>query len=277
MQANWLIVTDLDGTLLDDDYPAGEAGRVLDELAATHPHTWIALASSKTPAEMLALAGCCRRLEPILIFENGSGMLWREPVLCRPGTEQLDGFELELYGTAYPEVLATLRSLRRRGHRFRGFSDMTSAEVASLTGLTTSGAELALLRSASEPLLWEGSAAELEDFEEALAAEGLQLTSGGRFLHVGSHLNKGRALAKLWRVLRFQFGIHATTVACGDAPNDLSMLERADHAIVFPDHAGGYIEPDNPNTMHARSGGPADWFEAIVSLLDHSDRRALAS
>ncbi|MGE0624429.1 MAG: HAD-IIB family hydrolase [Pseudomonadales bacterium] len=269
---NWLIVTDLDGTLLDDGYPVVDAASAIDNLAASHEDAIIALASSKTPAEMIDLVShCCA--DPVLIFENGSGLAWRESVLCRPGSERFADYELECFGLRYADLVAYLRAIRfDHGFPFRGFSDMTPDEVASLTGLGSNAAERARRRLASEPLLWEGNEAELGTFRAELAEAKLDLVAGGRFLHVGSHINKGRALARLWRLLRFQFGIHAVTVACGDAPNDLPMMERADHAIVFPARDGGYLAPDNPNTYRAPVAGPAAWLEAVSGVLNRCGR-----
>lgn len=266
---SWLIVTDLDGTLLDDDHPVVDAGAAIDSLAASYRDAIIALASSRTPAEMIELVSHCHS-DPVLIFENGSGLAWRESVLCRPGSERIGDYELECFGLSYPDLVAYLRAVRfDHGYPFRGFSDMTTDEVASLTGLSRSAAERARRRVASEPVLWEGSEAQLGMFRAELTEQKLDLVGGGRLLHVGSHINRGRALARLWRLLRFQFGIHAVTVACGDAPNDLPMMERADHAIVFPARDGGYLSPDNPNTYRAPVAGPSAWFEAVRGVLDH--------
>jgi mannosyl-3-phosphoglycerate phosphatase len=271
---NWLIVTDLDGTLLDDDYLHAQAAEALDTIAATYPDALTALVSSKTPAEMIELAGRCSS-DPVLIFENGSGMAWREQVLCRPGSERQEGFEIEVFGRPYAEVVATLRSLRfQHEYPFRGFSDMTPCEIASLTGLSHSGSAKARQRVGSEPVQFTGSDQELSAFRASLAEHDLELVLGGRFHHVGSNLNKGRAVARLWRLLRFQFGIHARTLACGDAPNDLEMMERADHAIVFPARGGGYLEPENPNTQRAPVAGPSAWLEAVSEVLEHNDQAA---
>lgn len=271
---NWLIVTDLDGTLLDDDYQYAQAAEALDTVASTYPDARMALVSSKTPAEMIELAGRCRS-DPILIFENGSGMAWRENALCRPGSERQEGFEIERFGTAYVDVVAALGTLRdERGFPFRGFSDMTPTEVAELTGLSLAGAEKARQRISSEPILFTGNRVALQAFEAALSACDLNLVLGGRFHHVGSHLNKGRAVARLWRLLRFQFGIRARTVACGDAPNDLEMMERADHAIVFPDRGGSYLEPANPNTRRAPVAGHRAWLNAVSEVLEHNHQAA---
>ena len=272
---NWLIATDLDGTLLDDDYPNAEAAAAIDRLAITYPDARVALASSKTLVEMIELVRDCKT-NPMVIFENGAGLAWRESALCRIGGEQTQGFEVDNFGVAYPRLIDTLRKLRATGgYEFCGFSDMTVEEVSSLTGLNPGAAERARNRVGSEPITWQGTAAKLEEFKAALAREGLDIVRGGRFHHVGSHLDKGRALAKLWRLLRFQFGIHARIVACGDAPNDLPMLERADHAIVFPRREGGYLEPNNPNTLRAPVAGPLAWLRAVTDLLDVHYKEAI--
>ena len=150
----------------------------------------------------------------------------------------------------------------------------TPTEVAELTGLSLAGAEKARQRISSEPILFTGNGVALQAFEAALRAYDLNLVLGGRFHHVGSHLNKGRAVARLWRLLRFQFGIHARTVACGDAPNDLEMMERADHAIVFPDRGGSYLEPANPNTRRAPVAGHRAWLNAVSEVLEHNHQAA---
>lgn len=266
---DWLIVTDLDGTLLDDQYLSVKAGAAIDTISATYAGARIALASSKTPTEMIELVGRCRS-DPVLIFENGAGMAWREPVLCRLGSEKIGEFELERFGKPYAEVVSELRALRfEAGFAYRGFADMTPCEVANRTGLSHSAAEKARQRMATEPIVWEGDAAAFAEFTAALAERDLEIVLGGRFHHIGSHLSKGRAVRRLWRLLRFQFGIHASTIVCGDAPNDMDMLERADHAIVFPGRDGDYLPLGNPNTARASDAGPSAWLKAVTGVLDH--------
>ncbi|MEM8767720.1 MAG: HAD hydrolase family protein, partial [Pseudomonadota bacterium] len=100
---NWLIVTDLDGTLLDDEYMNSKAGAAIDTISASYGDARVALASSKTPSEMIDLVRHCES-DPVLIFENGSGIAWREESLCRPGRPRRGGVGLECLGTPYPEV-----------------------------------------------------------------------------------------------------------------------------------------------------------------------------
>ncbi|MEM9620616.1 MAG: HAD-IIB family hydrolase [Pseudomonadota bacterium] len=265
---NWLIATDLDGTLLDDDYPDATAAAVIDKLSAKYADACIALVSSKTPLEMIELVSHCQS-SPLLIFENGSGLAWREPALCGSGTSRAKGFEIDCTGQSYADIVTLLHELRQsEGYAFRGFADMSVDEVAAHTGLSFTAAARSKQRLSTEPIHWQGSETELLSLQSTLAEHGLHIVRGGRFHHVGSNVDKGRALTSLWRRLRFQYGTRPRIVACGDAPNDLPMMERADHAIVFPLREGGYMQPRNPNTTHASQPGPGPWLAAVTELLD---------
>ena len=46
-------------------------------------------------------------------------------------------------------------------------------------------------------------------------------------------------------------------------------MERADHAIVFPDRSGDYLTPDNPNTCRAPVAGPSAWLDAVSGVLEN--------
>jgi mannosyl-3-phosphoglycerate phosphatase len=264
---DWLIVTDLDGTLLDDRYPVREASLAVDIVADSYPGARIALASSKTLTEMIELAGHCV-CDPFLVFENGAGIAWRESVLARPGSTRVQGYEVECAGEGYEELRVTLQKLQRsRRYKFRGFGDMSAAEVAHRTGLDERAAADARLRMASEPIVWNGDEQSLECFRSDLDELGLHLESGGRFYHVLSSMNKARALGRIKRLIRYQTGIQLTTLACGDAPNDLEMLQRADHALVFPMRSGGYLLPERDGVAHAPRAGPGAWLAGVTEVI----------
>jgi len=59
-----------------------------------------------------------------------------------------------------------------------------------------------------------------------------------------------------------------TSIALGDSPNDLKMLENADYGVVIPN-------PDAPNRhfgsrarfIHAGDSGPRGWNNTLTKLL----------
>ena len=260
---SWLVITDLDGTLLDDDYPYESAAQALDTLTLEFEDLRLALASSKTLAEMERLAKQSRS-HMTLIFENGAGIA--ESSAAWTGTNDLN---LTLLGTPYAEICGVLHELRHDdpGFAFRGFHEMSRHEVSELTGLDPDAAGLARNRLASEPLLWLGTTVALERFREALAERNLKLEKGGRFHLVTGPGGKRAALDRLLERLARADGDCPRIIACGDAPNDLELIDIADRALVFPQRNGSYLRGENDRVAHAAGPGPAEWLEGVRRIL----------
>jgi len=256
----WLIVSDLDGTLLDDTYDLAAAAAAVDAQVARGRH--VALASSKTCDEMLDVARLCRT-RPVLIFENGAGIAWPQP---RAGACEVP-YRMEIAGEGYPALRRRLRQLRRRrDYRFVGFGDLSAREVADATGLSPDAARLARHRQASEPLLWQDSEERLHAFRAALEAVGYRLVQGGRFHHVMPATDKARGLTRVAASLG-----PVRVVACGDADNDLGMLRAADLAVVFPRRRGGYLGVPGADgedvAVRAECAGAGCWSRTLDRLL----------
>lgn len=262
----WLVVTDLDGTLLDDGYDLPAAARALNRISARGHR--VALASSKTLDEMLALAALCVQA-PILIFENGAGFGWP---LASAAPGRPPRYSTTIEGEGYAELRAHLRCLRRRGdYRFLGFGDLSALEVARHTGLTPDAARLARHRAASEPLLWLDTDERLAAFEASVASLGYRCVAGGRFLHVMPRTDKAQAMIRVVRRLRAETSAALPVVACGDADNDLAMLQSADRALVFPRRDGSYLAVRDrlgrDVAVRVPGAGPANWSVALEALL----------
>ena len=273
----WLITTDLDGTLLDDTYPeaaALDAIRTLYAQDAAEDRLWIALASSKTFAEMLHMVQPLDRdgRRPFLIFENGGGLAWPARWSSYLGRCSLHGYEVASFGASYAEVCEVLQGLAAEGFRFRGFSQMSAAEVAELTGLSEQQSQRAQRRLTSEPLVWLGSDAERERFARRLEAWGLTLVRGGRFHHVTSGNDKQNAVTHLLRMFESEPMGKPRVLACGDAPNDRQMLDAADRAVIFP-RGGDYLCAADDKTLHAGGPGPATWLECVQQALAERSTR----
>lgn len=240
-----LILTDLDGTLLDHaSYDYAPAQPLLARLQAADVP--VVLASSKTAAE-------------IALWQERLG-LTRWPAVVENGAALFDG---TLDDTDYRRLRAALAETLAP---FRGFGDMTAEEVVHLTGLSPEEARLAMRRGHSEPGLWLGAEADLPAFLEALAARGITARRGGRFLTLSFGASKAARLAEL----RARFAPDLT-IALGDAPNDIEMLEAADRAVIVRnDHGPGLptlAGEASGRIRRSRASGPAGWAEGLGALL----------
>ena len=259
--SRWVVITDLDGTLLDhDSYSLEPALPALARLAESG--TALVLATSKTRAE---LGGIQRQLAlggPV-IAENGA-------LLALPAGWSGDAETLQRFSPPYPELLTLLGDLRRsHGFRFQGFHDLGPQEVAALTGLTPEAAEAACAREGSEPIRWQGSHESFEQFAARLAEHDLKLLRGGRFHHViGAGADKARALHAVLAALRAH-GWRGRSIVLGDAPNDHGMLCAADIPVIVRNpHAAPMPPIENPHLIRTASAGPAGWREAIEAILE---------
>ncbi len=248
-----LVFTDLDGTLIDHDTyawsPAKDALDALKNISAG-----VILASSKTAAEIAPLRAELDLTAWPSIVENGAGLLEAET------TDILGAAHYEKLRSAMDGAPGALRRL------FRGFGDMTAAQVIEVTGLSSGGAMLAKRRIFSEPGLWEGTDAQKQDFVTYLTTQGVIAQQGGRFLTLSFGGNKVDQMRNL--IARFQ---PKHTVALGDAPNDIAMLECADIGVVIHNPHRPPLAPlkgeDSGRIIRSNAAGPTGWNTAMLDLL----------
>jgi len=237
-----MVVSDLDGTLLDhDDYSFEEVLPVLDRMdEAGIP---LVVNSSKTRAEWLAMRGEFGNLDPFVV-ENGSALY--------------DGEEVKVFGTPRAEILEKLKPLRSK-YRFEGYSDVTVSKIVEWTGLGRQSAERSADRQFSEPLVWRDTPEKEEEFCGLIAERGLMALRGGRFLHVLGKTDKGKPLGHFRRE-------NVAIIALGDRPNDLAMLEAADIGVVIAAPDGYFLEAED--VLRSTETGPRGWAEMMTQILD---------
>lgn len=248
-----VVFSDLDGTLLDHEtYSFASAQPALDALAKRGVP--LVLATSKTAAEVAVLHAALHLGEWPAIVENGAGVY-------RPGASDADGVAYAALRAALDALSPDLRA------SYRGFGDMSDAEVAQVTGLPPAFAKLARQRRHSEPGLWLGSDDTRAAFLRALAEQGIHARSGGRFLTLSHGRTKADGLHEIARELNAR-----CTLALGDAPNDTDMLQAADiGVIVRNDHGPGIPElPGEATGIIRRTTlpGPQGWAEAVLAILN---------
>ncbi|MDC0736661.1 HAD-IIB family hydrolase [Cognatishimia sp. SS12] len=248
-----LVFSDLDGTLLDHETyqwnAATEALGALRDVGAG-----LVLASSKTAPEICDIRAAIGFDDWPAIVENGAGIL-------PAGTHSVAADAT--YDTLRTELDALPRALRSK---FCGFGDQSVAALSERTGLPPAQAARAKQRAFSEPGTWSGTEAALEDFLAHLAEVGIIGQKGGRFVTLSFGGNKADRVHELTR----KFGAQHT-LALGDAPNDIKMLESADRAVVVHNpHATPLPKLRGEEAGHilrTQAAGPTGWNAAVLAQL----------
>ena len=265
-----LIVTDLDGTLLDHrTYAFEPAVPVLRDLRERDIP--VVFCTSKTRAEVERVRALADNHDPFIV-ENGvavylpAGSFVPPP----PQAERVGPYERIVLGTDYETLVTALRKIRAAlGVRLRSFADMAVFQVAEATGLSLGQAELARQREFDEPFLLEkGEEEAAPGVASAIEAAGFHCTKGGRFFHITGDNDKGRAVRILIDRYRNAWGA-VRTVALGDSPNDLPMLAAADEAVLVAKPDGSHDEEVLRAMPGIRQTGaaPSGWAAAVGEIV----------
>lgn len=251
--ARLVIFSDIDGTLVDHDTYNFDAARdclaVLRQLGIP-----LVLASSKTSAEIIPFRRELGFEDCPAICENGAGLIEGS---AEAGASAGDYARLR-------EILDALPGKTRR--HFRGFGDMSVGELIAATGLALEAAERARMREFSEPGLWSGSEEEKREFLDILGKAGVTATEGGRFLTLGFGTSKVDRMSEI--LMRYG---NPVSLALGDAPNDIEMIEAADYGVIVanPAHAPLPVLRGEEEGRITRTvePGPAGWSRAVICKL----------
>jgi mannosyl-3-phosphoglycerate phosphatase len=262
-----IIFTDLDGTLLDHStYSFEKAHPALDRLRKKAVP--LVICSSKTKTEIEHYRTALLNNHPF-ISENGGGIFIPEGYFAYPPLEAAgeDDYHLIKLGANYGDLRMLIEALRRQGFRVRGFGDMSANEIAELTGLNLRQAAMSKQRDFDEPFIFEGEEGEAPALLNTIKNKGFHVTQG-RFYHLIGDSDKGKAVAILIDLYKKNFS-DILTVAVGDSPNDIPMLEAVDVPVVVQQSNGKYDPRINvPKLTKADGIGPKGWNKAVLNILD---------
>ncbi len=267
----WLIFTDMDGSLLDHhNYHFDDAVPTLKALSDLQIP--VMPVTSKTQAEVELLRDNLHNAHPFIV-ENGAavfipvGYFKTQPA----DTEERDGYWVKAFVEPRKKWQQLIEHMRPRyAGEFKTFTDAGIDGIIAMTGLNVHAAARAARRQFGEPLAWQGNGNLKQQFIEELQQAGAHILEGGRFMHVSGDCDKGRALQWLTEV--FQNAEPDKTMlslAIGDSQNDQAMLERADYALLIrsPVHPLPVVNREQNLTISTHTG-PKGWAEGVNQILD---------
>ena len=267
MKRKIIVFTDLDGTLLDYYTYSFEKALPAIRLLKQRKIPLI-LCSSKTRVEIEHYQKRLDNQHPF-ISENGGGIFipkgyfgFNLAPLGYPIRENHKYFIISL-GMAYSILRNAINLLQKRGFKIKGFGDMAAKEVAQVTGLGLEEARLAKFRDFDEPFLFEGDE---EPLLKAIKEMGLNcICTKEGFYHLMGKNDKGKAVEILTRLYKKEFS-HIVTIALGNGPNDIPMLEKVDYPILLKNPHGSYNNILRPHFIKAGIAS-AGWNKALIDLL----------
>lgn len=272
--SRYILLTDLDGCLLDSDtYSFEEARPALDALRSINIP--VVLVSSKTRAEIEPLRQRLDHHDPFIV-ENGAAVFVPLDTFEFPlqRSRKRSSYHVIELGTPYALLRDVLKQIEEAVDTpLRGFGDLSLDEIMCATGLSRENALRAKLREFDEPFLLEGPPRLIEEVCRQIVARGLRWTKSGRFFHLTGANDKGRAAEVLLRCYHRQGRMDGMTedfetVGIGDSLNDLPLLLTVDHPVLVQKPDGSYDQDINlPGLIRAPGIGPAGWNHAVLDLL----------
>lgn len=278
-----IIFTDLDGTLLDfETYSYEKSLAAINRLKKNDIP--IIFCSAKTRAEQEIYRRELGLVHPFIV-ENGGAIFIPRAYFpfsfdYHKAVGDLLAIELAIPYSRVRKLLAKISD--ENDFRFRGFGDMSAAEVAEITGLNLEFAELAKHREYDEPVVIavsqspehsEGEAKQsritpedIDKFLAKLGEAGLNWAYGGRLYHVMGGGNKGKAVEILSGLYRKMWG-EIRTVGLGNSLNDLPMLSQVDIPILVQKRDYSWEDINLPRLRKVQGVGPEGWSRAIVPIL----------
>ncbi len=269
MTGNAIIFTDLDGTLLNDEYSFDSA---LPAITLIEKYKIpLVICSSKTRSEIEFYRAKLNNDHPF-ICENGGGVFipigYFGPNVIIPAHHRAlnSQYDMITLGANYSKLREILIELQKEGFLIKGFGDISTEEISRRMGLSTEEAKMAQQRDFDEPFFYEDKEQKIVDLLNSIKQKGLNATKG-RIYHLLGQSDKGKAVSILTDLYKQKYG-SVTTMGVGDSPNDIPMLEKVDIPIIVQKPDGTYDDSITiPNLIRAQGIGPSGWNDAMISLI----------
>ena len=249
---NKVIFTDLDGTLLDENYRCDKALGLIKELNVP-----IVFVSAKTRFEQEIFRRMLGVRDPFIVEDGSAIYLPKNYFGKRIGVER-DEYEALILGVDREVIIRHLLSLKER-HHIKSYAFMSVEEVAKVTGLSLEMAELAKRREFSETIVEadEGVIRYLQKF--------FNVQIGGRFIHVyGKGADKGKAVKLLTKFYGDLYG-EVVTIGIGNSYTDIPMLKEVDIPALVRNR-DGWIDVDFE--VYKAEGVATDgWIEVVKKFV----------
>ncbi len=235
-ESKTIIFADIDGTVIDEDNSFQETKPIIRQLLDCG--AVLVFCSSKTKAEVEFYQKELGVTDPFIV-ENGGAIFIPRGYFSFPISDSKRTFEYDVLELGLPYLVVReklSRACDESGVVAIGFGDMSADRIASNSRLALPLAVLAKKRKYDEPFLV--AKRDRKRIEEAVIAQGLTFSSGGKYFHVGGNTDKGKATNILKQLFERKFG-SIITYGVSDSENDLPMLNTVHVPMLVRKTWGG--------------------------------------
>jgi mannosyl-3-phosphoglycerate phosphatase len=265
----WLVVTDMDGSLLNHhDYNYAAAVPVLEKLEQREIP--VILNTSKTYAELKQWVADLNLKHPFIV-ENGSAIFVPEDYFPQTYIDQYlgdaekhDNYLVLVIGEPIERLNDFVKKINPPAVNFTTCSVEKAVE---LTDLSEDAAQRAQTRMFTVPLAFETREQEVE-FTKTARIAGFNCLRGGRFLHVQGYCHKGFSMQTLKQLYQGNHELSYGLIALGDSNNDQAMLDHADIPVVVKSPNSDLLQFDHPeHVIFTKHTAPEGWAEGVTLAL----------
>jgi len=268
---NWIVVSDMDGTLLNHhDYQVQAALPMLDQLEqAGIP---VVFNTSKTFAELKGWVSLLNNKHPFIV-ENGSAIYIPENYFPQGFlTEEISsvknesGYQVIVTGIEIQPIQHYLNTVKPDAI---DFTQCSLQQAMGITGLSETDATAAQTRQFSVPLMFKDDVKQLT-FAKKAEQDGFGILKGGRFLHVLGACDKGSSMQILKNLYASCHQKTYAMIVLGDSQNDVAMLRQADIPVVVKSPSSQSIKLDHPRKIKTQNEAPEGWVEGVTLALNNN-------
>ena len=276
MQIQPVVITDLDGTLLDhDSYDWQAAKPALKILKANNIPVILNTSKNRLEVEYLIKKLSLPRF-PYLV-ENGSALIIPDSF----NRWKLDGLgvidylpeqlgSMICFGVTRMSLLEWISALPKRySIHMKGYKDWSLDEISKMTGLSILEAKLSVKKEFSEPFIWSGTEQELHEFNQFAQSHHYNILKGGRFYHLQGNVDKASIIHILKRHYQTIWPNRSglCQIALGDGENDVGMLNQADFSVCIRSPSHEFPLVNHIDVIYSEKFGPEGWNEEMLKLI----------
>lgn len=262
-----IIFTDLDGTLIDENYSFKKALSALQIIKKEK--TPLIFCTSKTRAEIEIYRKKIKNNHPF-ISENGGAIFIPKNYFKKKFNydKEIKNYYVIELGTPYKKLKETLDKIEEKVKaKIISFGNMSIEDLIKDSELTKQQAALAKKREYDEAFKLIGTKKQKQEVFSKIKKAGLNYTEGGRYLHIMGKNNKGKAVKMLANIYKEDFEEDFETIGLGDSKNDEPMLRVVDKAFLIKKPDNKYSKLKIKNLHHSNKIGPEGWNESIKEIF----------